>query len=87
MSSDGKNPRDRGRRLRAQSAKKGAELWKHLTAKCFGGFKFRPTPHWLLRRRSMLCQMAPDFELDDGQHADDVPEAIYARWRIRNRAP
>ena len=40
MISDGKPPRDRGRRLRAESTDEERKLWKHLRAKRFAGFKF-----------------------------------------------
>ena len=63
------HPIFRGRRLRAQSTPPEAELWQHLRAKRFGGFKFRH-------------RLGPDFadrcgierrliiELDGGQHAE-----------------
>ena len=41
MSSADENPRDRGRRLRAESTDEERKLWAHLRAKRCGGFKFR----------------------------------------------
>ncbi len=39
--SDDETPRERGRRLRAESTEEERKLWKQLRAKRFGGFKFR----------------------------------------------
>ncbi len=71
MSSDGENPRDRGRRLRAQSTKEEAGRWKYLRAKRFGAFKFRRQhrlgPYFADRccvKRRLIV------ELDGGRHAE-----------------
>jgi very-short-patch-repair endonuclease len=70
MNSD-ESARDRGRRLRAQSTKEEAELWKHLRAKRFGGFKFR-RQHRIGHYFADLCCVKRRLivELDGGQHAE-----------------
>jgi very-short-patch-repair endonuclease len=71
MNSDDETPRDRGRRLRAESTEEERKLWKQLRAKRFSGYKFR--------RQHRIGPYFADFccvkrrlvvELDGGQHAD-----------------
>ena len=71
MNCEDENLRDRGRRLRAQSTPQEAELWQHLRAKRFGGFKFR-RPHRIGPYFADLCCIERRLliELDGGQHAE-----------------
>jgi very-short-patch-repair endonuclease len=78
MSSDDETPRDRGRRLRAESTEKERKLWKHLRAKRFGGFKFR-RQHRIGPYFADLCCVKRRLivEVDGGQHAEQTePDAV-----------
>ncbi|MBV8055993.1 MAG: endonuclease domain-containing protein [Deltaproteobacteria bacterium] len=75
MNPDDESPRDRGRRLRAESPPEEQKLWRQLSAKRFGGFKFR--------RQHRIGPYFADFccieqrlvvELDGGQHAEKKEE-------------
>ena len=75
MNPDDESPRDRGRRLRAESPPEEQKLWRQLSAKRFGGFKFR--------RQHRIGPYFADFccvkrcliiELDGGQHAEQEKE-------------
>ncbi len=75
MNADDESPRDRSRRLRAESTPEERKLWRHLRAKRFGGFKFR--------RQHRIGPYFADFccierrliiELDGGQHAAQEEE-------------
>ena len=71
MISDGETPRDRGRRLRAQSTDKERKLWRHLRAKRFAEFKFR-RQHRLGAYFADFCCIEQHLiiELDGSQHAE-----------------
>ena len=71
MISDGETPRDRGRRLRADSTDEERKLWKHLRAKRFAGFKFR-RQHRLGAYFADFCCIEQHLiiELDGNQHAE-----------------
>jgi very-short-patch-repair endonuclease len=75
MSSDEENPRDRGRRLRAESTDAERKLWKYLRAKRFAGFKFR-RQHRLGPYFVDLCCVSHRLviELDGSQHAEPAAE-------------
>ena len=69
------SPRERGRRLRAESTAEEQKLWLRLRAKRFGGFKFR--------RQHRIGPYFADFccvkrrlviELDGSQHAEQEKE-------------
>ena len=70
MNSNVGNPRDRARRLRAESTDAERKLWKYLRAKRFGGFKFR-RQHPIGPYFADLCCVTGRLivELDGGQHA------------------
>jgi very-short-patch-repair endonuclease len=53
-------PRDRARRLRAESTAEEQKLWRHLRAKRFGAFKFR-RQHRILLCRFLLHEALPDY--------------------------
>ena len=72
MNCEDENLRDRGRRLRAQSTPQEAELWQHLRATRFGGFKFRRQhpigrPYFAAR---CCVERRLIIELNGGQHAE-----------------
>ena len=71
MISDGETPRDRGRRLRAESTDEERKLWKHLRAKRFAGFKFR-RQYWLGAYFADFCCIEQHLiiELDGSQHGE-----------------
>ena len=71
MSSDDQTPRDRRRRLRAESTDTERKLWKHLRAKRFGGFKFR-RQHRIRPYFVDLCCVKQRLivKLDGGHHAE-----------------
>ncbi|MBV8454217.1 MAG: endonuclease domain-containing protein [Deltaproteobacteria bacterium] len=75
MNSDGETPRDRGRRLRAESTEEERKLWEQFRAKRFGGYKFR--------RQHRIGPYFADFcclklrlvvELDGSQHAEQTAQ-------------
>jgi very-short-patch-repair endonuclease len=75
MNSDDETPRDRGRRLRAESTEEERKLWKKLRATRFSGYKFR--------RQHRIGPYFADFccvkrrlivELDGSQHVDQKEE-------------
>ena len=71
MISDGETPRDRGRRLRAESTDEERKLWRHLRAKRFAGFKFC-RQHRLGAYFADFCCIEQHLiiELDGSQHAE-----------------
>jgi very-short-patch-repair endonuclease len=75
MSSEDETPRDRGPRLRAESADEERKLWKHLRAKHFGGFEFR-RQHRIGPYFADFCCIAKHLiiELDGSQHAEQERE-------------
>jgi very-short-patch-repair endonuclease len=75
MSSADENPRDRGRRLRAESTEQERKLWAHLRAKRCGGFKFR-RQHRIGPYFADFCCVAQHriIELDGSQHAEPQEE-------------
>ncbi len=75
MSASGETPRDRGRRLRAESTEEERKLWRHLRAKRFAGFKFR-RQHRLGPCFADLCctERRLIIELDGSQHAEQEEE-------------
>jgi very-short-patch-repair endonuclease len=75
MNPDDDSPRERGRRLRAQSTTAEQKLWRHLRAKRFAGFKFR-RQHRIGRYFADFCciQRRLIIELDGGQHAEQAQE-------------
>jgi very-short-patch-repair endonuclease len=75
MNADDESPRDRGRRLRAESTSEERRSWRYLRAKRFAGFKFR--------RQHRIGSYYADFccierrliiELDGSQHAEPEVE-------------
>ncbi len=75
MNSDDETPRDRGRRLRAESTDEERKLWKHLRAKRFAGFKFR-RQHRIGPYFADLCCIKRRLiiELDGSQHVEQEPK-------------
>jgi len=75
MSSADENPRDRGRRLRAESTDEERKLWAHLRAKRCGGFKFR-RQHRIGPYFVDFCCVALHLviELDGSQHTEPQEE-------------
>ena len=71
MSADDQPPRERGRRLRAESTDQERKLWQQLRARRFSGFKFRRQhrigPYFVdlgcVAHRLVI-------EIDGGQHAE-----------------
>ena len=77
MSTAGENPRDRGRRLRAESTDEERKLWAQLRAKRCGGFKFR-RQHRIGPYFVDFCCVAQHLiiELDGCQHAEPEEERL-----------
>ena len=75
MSSADENPRDRGRRLRAESSDEERKLWAHLRAKRCGGFKFR-RQHRIGPYFADFCCVAQHLiiELDGSQQVEPEEE-------------
>src|SRR5277367_417291 len=70
MNSEEETPRDRGRRLRAESTDEERKLWKHLGSKRLGKFKFR-RQHRIGPYFADFCCLTQRLiiELDGSQHA------------------
>ena len=75
MNADDESPRDRGRRLRAESTAEEQKLWRYLRAKRFAGFKFR-RQHRIGPYFADLCciERRVIIELDGSQHAKQKEE-------------
>ncbi|SRR5260370_9948390 len=75
MSSEDEDPRDRGRRLRAELSYEERKLWAHLRAKRWGAFKFRRR-HPIGPYFADFCGVAHHLiiELDGSQHAEPEEE-------------
>src|SRR5216684_1922112 len=75
MSSEEENPRDRGRRLRAESTEEERKLWAHLRAKRCGRFKFH-RQHRIGSYFADFCCVVQHLiiELDGSQHAEPEEE-------------
>jgi very-short-patch-repair endonuclease len=75
MDFEDETPRDRARRLRAESTAEELTLWRRLRAKRFVGFKFR-REHRIGPYFADFCCIARHLviELDGGQHAEEEKE-------------
>src|SRR5271170_6258402 len=75
MNPEDETPRDRGRRLRAESTDEERKLWKHLGSKRLGGFKFR-RQHRIGPYFTDFCCLTQRLiiELDGSQHAEREEE-------------
>ena len=75
MNSEDETPRDRGRRLRAESTDEERKLWKHLGSKRLGGFKFR-RQHGIGPYFADFCCLTQRLiiELDGSHHAEREEE-------------
>jgi very-short-patch-repair endonuclease len=75
MPADDEQPRERGRRLRAESTDQERKLWQHLRARRFNGFKFRGQ-HRIGPYFVDLCCIAQRLviEIDGSQHAEPAEE-------------
>src|SRR5271156_2654403 len=71
MNSEDETPRDRGRRLRAESTDEERKLWKHLGSRRLGGFKFR-RQHRIGPYFADFCCVTQRLiiEIDGSQHAE-----------------
>jgi very-short-patch-repair endonuclease len=75
MNADSESPRDRGRRLRAESTPEKQKLWRYLRAKRFAGSKFRRQHRIGLYFADFCCIERPVIiELDGSQHAEENEE-------------
>ena len=75
MNSEDETPRDRGRRLRAESTDEERKLWKHLGSKRLGGFKFR-RQHRIGPYFTDFCCLTQRLiiELDGSHHSEREEE-------------
>jgi very-short-patch-repair endonuclease len=75
MNFEDETPRDRARRLRAESTAEELTLWKQLRAKRFTGFKFRRQDRIGLYFADFCCiAQHLVIELDGSQHAEEQEE-------------